>query len=73
MRPDRSGCLHLQLMGRGRAEEPCGVHAAPPHLPVDLWRLPGETVEQLAHRAAQSAVGQGSVVAFLMYPGQVRY
>lgn len=67
----RTGRLHIKLMGRARHDQPCGIRATPPHLPVDLWRLPGETVEQLAHRALQMATGQGVVVARLVYPDEV--
>ena len=69
-RDDRTGRLHIKLMGRDRASQPCGIRAAPPHLPVDLWRMPGETVEQMAHRALQMAVGRGLVLARLVYPDE---
>jgi len=67
MKNARKGPLHIQLLGRTRNDQPCGIRAALPHLPVDLWRLPGETVDQMAHRALQMATGQGLVVALLIY------
>lgn len=69
----RAGKLRLIVQGRGRHDQACGIAAAPPHLPVDLLRLPGETLEQLAHRALQTVVGQGVVVLFLFYPEEVTH
>ncbi len=70
---DRAGRLHIKLLGRCRSQQPCGIKAAPPHLPHALLCLPGETVEQLAHRALQTATGQGVVLACLMYPDEVAH
>ena len=47
-KPDRTGPLHLIVQAASRTDEPIGIHAAPPYLLVDVWRLPGETQEQLA-------------------------
>ncbi len=65
---DRTGPLRLILQASNRHDEPSGIRAAPPFLPAEVWRLPGETVDQLAHRALQMAVGSGTVVAAFIYP-----
>jgi hypothetical protein len=65
--PDRSGQLRLILLAGDRSDDPVGVAAVPPHLPDPVWRLPGETPNQLYARALASAVGQGVVAARVMY------
>ena len=64
---DCQGDLHLILMSRSYRHEPIGVHAAPPHLPVMLYRQQGETLQALANRAMQAAVGTGTVAARFAY------
>ena len=66
-KPDRTGPLHLIVQATSRTDEPIGIRAAPPYLLVDVWRLPGETQEQLAHRALQMAVGSGVAAAAFIY------
>ena len=70
-KPDRSGAFHLIVMGTDPRAEPVGVRRCPPYLAHDVVRLPGETTEQLVHRAKALAVGQGVAVTVLLYPGEV--
>ena len=69
--PDRSGRLRLILLASSRTDDPVGVAAAPPHLPSTLWRLPGETADQLYARALACAVGQGTVAVRVLYRGDL--
>jgi len=70
-KPDRRGAFHLIVIGTDPRSEPMAVRRCPPHLPQDVVRLPGETTEQLVHRAKALAVGQGVAVTVLLYPGEV--
>lgn len=70
--PDRSGTLHLTVQSTGRPDRPACIHAAPPYLPDAVWPLPGESMEHLAHRAMQMAVGSGAVLVSVLYPVEAR-
>jgi hypothetical protein len=70
---NKTGELRLVIKGRGRSELPTGVRAAPPFLPEPLYRLPGETIEQLAHRTLQTVVGHGLAVVWFFYPDEVKH
>lgn len=72
-KPDRSGSLHMIVLGAAPDAEPIGVRRCPPHLLDDVRRLPGETVHELVHRAKALAVGQGLAVTVLLYPGEVAH
>jgi len=67
------GGLLLIVMARTEDEAPVGIKAAPPHLPTDVWRMPGETIDQLAHRATQMAEGRGAVLCQFLYGDEVRH
>lgn len=71
--PKPKGPFKLIVWGTYPDALPCAVKACPPHLPADVWRLPGETLEQLVNRAKHLAVGQGVAVTTLVYPGDVRH
>ena len=47
--------------------EPIGIEAAPPHLAETVWRLPGETADELFARALDLTTGTGFVVALVLY------
>lgn len=66
-KPDRSGALHLIFVASDPRDEPIGVEASLPHLPETVWRLPGESSEQLFARALATAVGQGVGAARVLY------
>lgn len=72
-KPDRSGSLHLIVQGRDPKTLPAGIRACKPYLPHDLYRLPGETIQQLANRARFTAVGQGVAVTWFFYPDEVTH
>ncbi len=50
-RPDRTGPLNLIVHARDPHTPPVGIRACPPFLAEDLWCLPGESLQQLVHRA----------------------
>lgn len=65
--------LRLIVRGSFRSDPPAGIRAALPHLPDDVLRLPGETVEQMGKRALHLAQGHGVLVVDLFYADQVRH
>lgn len=67
----KAGALHVEMRGRSPSHIPVGVRASPPHLLEPLWRLPGESVEQLARRAMYACSGAGVVVLWLSYADEV--
>lgn len=73
MKPDRTGPFKLLVHARDPHTQPAGVRACPPFLPHDVWRLPGESLVQLVHRAKGIAVGQGVACTWLFYPDEVAH
>lgn len=63
----RAGNLRLILVARRDAGEVLGALAAPPHLPTDLWRWPGETEAAFYHRVLGATLGEGVVRVVLVY------
>jgi hypothetical protein len=65
--------LNLIVHARDPHTPPVGIRACPPFLAEDLWCLPGESLQQLVHRAKCLAVGQGVAATSVFYADEVRH